>query len=106
MFCDDSDEGFEFSELHRSSKAKGPSPLRMMALCVAELVGTTSSGEGAFQKQPQAKQEDAKQQREDRHDRQVGRQCRDAGVAADPHNIHDAHYGRASFVCQESREIV
>ena len=63
----------------------------MMALCVAELVGTTSSGgEGASQKQPQAKQEDAKQQCEDRHDRHVGRQCRDVGVATDPQEIHDA----------------
>jgi hypothetical protein len=63
----------------------------MMALCVAERVGTTSSGgEGASQKQPQAKQEDAKQQCENRHDRHVGRQCRDAGVAADPQRIHEA----------------
>jgi hypothetical protein len=70
-------------------KQKGHHPLRMMALGVAELVGTTSSGgEGASQKQPQAKQEDAKQQCEDRHDRDVGRQCRDAGVAADPHQIY------------------
>ena len=62
-----------------------------MALCVAELVGTTSSGgEGASQKQPQAKQEDAKQQCEDRHDRHVGRRRRDAGIAADPREIHEA----------------
>ena len=62
-----------------------------MALCGAERVGLTSSGgEGASQKQPQAKQEDAKHQCKDRHDRRVGRQCRDAGVAADPQKIHEA----------------
>ena len=80
----------------------------MMAPCVAELVRTTSSGgEGASQKQPQAKQEDAKQQCEDRHDRHVGRQCRDAGVAADPQQVHEGglwsrqlHVSRVSpFAC-------
>src|SRR4029453_4357571 len=71
-------------------KQKGHHPFRMMAPLCDELVGTTSSGgEGASQKQPQAKQEDAKHQCEDRYDRHLGRQCQDAGVAADPRQVHE-----------------
>jgi hypothetical protein len=70
-------------------KAKGPSPLSDDGPLCVELVGTTSSGsEGASQKQPQAKREDAKHQCEDRHDRHVGRQCHDAGVTAAP-QVHE-----------------
>ena len=71
-----------------------------MALCALKLVETTSSGgEGASQKQPQAKQEDAKHHSKDRRERHVGRQCYDAGVAADSRQIHEG----ALFPCQPAR---